>query len=369
MPASDCITRDKKGTFRSPRGAVIRDKNELARLRKMALPVQYRDVCYATDPQATVQAVGRDHKSGRLQYRYHARHTAAQGRKKFARLLKFAKLLPPLRKAIRRTLQATRARGRSKEHVTHQALRVLDQCRFRVGNPMYLQNNQSHGLSNLDSRHVRLKPSEATIEFKGKAGQLNTCVIRDKDTLQYLRHRIRGGGRAASRLFEYVGDSGKTVGLHPQDVNRALRAHGDITAKDFRTWQANLYFVEARIRGDDVPESVRHAAAQLYHTPAVCKSSYLHPALLAMDAAELRRVAGRAPPGRKNTPAPVQAAGGGGGGKKSAPQAAKAKARAPAPPLPPKHVEMLERCLYRLLRHVQVQGQGGRGRTKNGAVE
>ena len=339
-----CITRDKKGTFRSPRGAVIGDKTELARLRKAALPAHYRDACYAPRAETTIQAVGRDPKSGRLQYRYHARHTAAQTRRKFARLLKFAKLLPPLRRAVRRQLKAGGgggARQRSeKEHVTHQAIHLLDQCRFRVGNPMYLASNASHGLSNLDASHVKkLGPREAVIEFQGKAGQLNTCVIRDRDTLQYLRHRIQGGGRAASRLFEYVGDSGKIIGLHPQDVNRALRAHGDITAKDFRTWQANMFFVQAVLRGEAAPAAVRHAAAQLYHTPAVCKSSYLHPDLVAMDPARLRKVAGRAPP-----PHAGPLAGKDGG---------------PAPPLAPKHVQVLERCLYRLLQHLQ-RG-GGRG--------
>ena len=198
---SKCITRDKKGTFRSPRGAAIRGKAELARLRKAALPAHYRDACYAPSASAAVQAVGRDPKSGRLQYRYNEKHTTAQTRRKFARLLKFAKLLPPLRRAVRRQLRAGGARQRSeKEHVTHQAIHLLDQCRFRVGNPMYLASNASHGLSNLDASHVKkLGAGEAIIEFKGKAGQLNTCTVRDKDTLAYLRHRRRlaGGGGAS----------------------------------------------------------------------------------------------------------------------------------------------------------------------------
>ena len=142
---SKCITRDAKGTFRSPSGAAVRGKAELARLRKAALPANYRDVCYAPSSRATVQAVGRDPKSGRLQYRYHDNHTAAQTRRKFARLLKFAKLLPPLRRAIRRQIKAGGARQRT--WIRHaQAIHLLDQCRFRAGNPMYLASNA--GLSN-----------------------------------------------------------------------------------------------------------------------------------------------------------------------------------------------------------------------------
>ena len=199
---------------------------------------------------------------------------------------------------------------------------------------MYLTSNASHGLSNLDASHVKkLGPREAVIEFEGKAGQLNTCTVRDKDTLAYLRHRRRlaGGGGKTAKLFEYTGASGAPVGLHPHDVNTTLRRHGDVTAKDFRTWQANMFFVQAVLQGATAPAAVRHAAAQLYHTPAVCKSSYLHPDLVAMDPAQLRKIAGRAPPG-------------------AAPPAA---ADGPAPPLPPKHVAMLEKCLHRLLQHLQ----------------
>ena len=64
---------------------------------------------------------------------------------------------------------------------------------------MYLASNASHGLSNLDASHVKkLGAGEAIIEFKGKAGQLNTCTVRDKDTLAYLRHRRRLAGGGAS---------------------------------------------------------------------------------------------------------------------------------------------------------------------------
>ena len=50
-----------------------------------------------------------------------------------------------------------------------------------------------------------------------------------------------------------------------------------------------------------------------------------------MDLAQLRKIAGRAPPGTS----PLAGRDG------------------PAPPLPPKHIEMLEKCLYRLLQHLQ----------------
>ena len=44
---------------------------EKRRLAALAVPPAYEDVLYAVDPNAHIQAVGRD-AAGRLQYRYHA---------------------------------------------------------------------------------------------------------------------------------------------------------------------------------------------------------------------------------------------------------------------------------------------------------
>ena len=312
-----CITRDKNGAFHAPRGALVRDAATLARLRKYAMPVAYTDACYAPSPTATIQATGRD-AGGRLQYRYHASHAQKQSRGKFARLLKFAKLLPPLRKSIRAQLR--QGRSDDKAHVAHQALHLLDQCRFRVGNPMYLERNQSHGLSNLETQHVKLGKRAATIEFRGKAGQLNTCTVHDPDTLRYLGQRLQGGGTTGKKqkpqkklLFEYTGARGGAHQILPSDVNRILRQHGDITAKDFRTWQANLFYMQAVLEGRTPAQALEFAATKLYHTTAVCKSNYLHPDLIALDVGTLRQKAGQRGKG----------------------------------------TEALERCLYRLLQYLQ----------------
>lgn len=314
-----CITRDKDGQFRTARGTLVRDKATLARLRKYALPTSYTDACYAPAASAAIQATGRD-AGGRLQYRYHVTHGAKQSRDKFARLLKFAKLLPPLRKSIRAQLRQSQ-NADSKEHVAHQALHLLDQCRFRVGNPMYLERNESHGLSNLEARHVTsMGKGAATIEFRGKAGQLNTCTVHDADTIRYLSRRLRGGGgkaassRSKKLLFEYTGARGGKRAILPADVNRILRDHGDITAKDFRTWQANLFYLQAVLERRTQAHALTFAASKLYHTVAVCKSNYLHPDLIALDHDTIRQKAG---------------------------------------PRRGKSTEELERALYRVLQHLQ----------------
>ena len=274
-----CLQQDAQGTVLRGGGQPVKDKATLERLRKVKLPTTYTEVCYAKDPTATVQAVGRD-PTGRLQYRYHDRHVQQAARAKFQRLVKFAKLLPALRRSVKAQL---RQDAQTKEEVAHQAIHLLDQCRFRIGNPMYLERNQSHGLSNLQGKHVTdMGRTQATVEFSGKAGQLNKCIVRDRDTLKFLHQRLQAGGKKG-RLFEYTSTKGTPAQLHPMDVNGTLKQYGDITAKDFRTWQANLFFVEARLAGETVADSIKHAASKLYHTPGVCRNNYLHPDVVARE--------------------------------------------------------------------------------------
>jgi DNA topoisomerase IB len=66
-----------------------------------------------------------------------------------------------------------------------------------------------------------------------------------------------------------------------------------VTAKDFRTWGGTLAAIAAFVRtplpdaSDDralvaaQAQAVKQVAAELGNTPAVCRSSYIHPAVFA----------------------------------------------------------------------------------------
>ena len=51
-------------------GLTVRDKALKARIKELAIPPAWTEVCIAEDQRAHIQAVGRD-AEGRLQYRYH----------------------------------------------------------------------------------------------------------------------------------------------------------------------------------------------------------------------------------------------------------------------------------------------------------
>lgn len=72
------------------------------------------------------------------------------------------------------------------------------------------------------------------------------------------------------------------------NVNEYLRAASgqDITAKDFRTWAAtNLALLalnrltEKKPSNTGLVQAIKEVARQLGNTPAVCRKSYIHPAV------------------------------------------------------------------------------------------
>src|SRR5262249_12110779 len=102
------IRRRRQGKgwiYLRPDGRPIRDQATIKRLVSLAVPPAYRDVHYATDPSAHLQAVGRD-AAGRLQYRYHPEWVKVRERRKARRLTKLAEVLPRVRRSIAQHLAA-----------------------------------------------------------------------------------------------------------------------------------------------------------------------------------------------------------------------------------------------------------------------
>src|SRR6266508_5266899 len=83
----------------------IQDPRIIRRLARLAVPPAYRDVLYAADPAAHLQAVGRD-AAGRLQYRYHPQWEDVRESRKARRLARLAHALPQVRRSIGQYLAA-----------------------------------------------------------------------------------------------------------------------------------------------------------------------------------------------------------------------------------------------------------------------
>src|SRR5690606_36791141 len=156
--------------FKDPRGRWIRDPDEIARIRALAIPPAYTAVWICPLPNGHLQAVGLDAR-GRRQYRYRAQWRRVQDEAKFDRLEALGQALPRSRARVRRDLKAMRpGAAPTRPAVLAAVVRLLDTTYLRVGNEEYASANGSFGLTTLCSRHARVRGGRLRLRFKGKSG-------------------------------------------------------------------------------------------------------------------------------------------------------------------------------------------------------
>lgn len=270
-------------------GRAVRDAATLARIRRLAIPPAWTGVWICPLAEGHLQATGRDAR-GRKQYRYHAEWTARRSRHKFEQIVQFGGALPGIRRQLRAHL---RLRGLPRERVLAIVVAVMDQTLARIGNVQYARQNRSYGLTTLRKRHLdTLTDHRARLRFRGKAGQLQTLEVADRQLARLIgRCRELPG----SQLFQYLDDDGQVCQVDSGQVNAYLQSltGSDYTAKDFRTWGATLQAIGA-LAGSapeaDAPDSsvqqrqhavVCEVAGLLGNTPAVCRTAYIDPCVFA----------------------------------------------------------------------------------------
>ena len=267
-------------------GARVTDRATLERIRALAIPPAYRDVWICADPRGHLQATGRDAR-GRKQYRYHPRWRQVRDLGKFDRVVEFGERLPALRRRLGRDLKR---RGLPREKVLAIVVSLLAETLIRVGNHQYARDNNSFGLTTLRNRHVRFPRGSAIFSFRGKSGKEHRVELGDARLARLIRSCQQLPGQ---RLFQYLDESGEPHPVGSGDVNDYLHAAcgAEFSAKDFRTWGGTLAAIAALVRSPPPQEggeraialaqkeAVRAVAAQLGNTPAICRASYIHPAV------------------------------------------------------------------------------------------
>ena len=266
-------------------GVPIRDKGELGRIRRLAIPPAWTDVWISPSPIGHIQATGRDGR-GRKQYRYHERWREVRDEAKYGRLIDFAKALPRIRKRVDADLARP---GVPRERVLATAVRILDQTFMRVGNSEYARENGSFGLTTLRSRHVEVVGSRILFRFRGKSGKDHEVDVRDRRLARVVARLEHLPGQ---ELFRYLDDDGEPHAIGSEDVNAYLGeiSGEDLTAKDFRTWAGTVLAARAlaelgsarneRVARKRIVQAVDVVAARLGNTRAVCRKCYVHPAII-----------------------------------------------------------------------------------------
>ena len=266
-------------------GAALRDRATLARIRTLGIPPAWKDVWICPTANGHLQATGRDAR-GRKQYRYHPRWREAQDQHKYERIVAFAKALPEIRRAVAGHL---RKRGLPRDKVLAATVKLLETTLIRVGNDEYARDNESFGLTTMRDEHVKVRGTRIRFDFRGKHGVEHEIDLTDK-TLAAIVHACRD--LPGQQLFQYVDEAGAVRDVGSGDVNDYLRSvtGQDFTAKDFRTWAGTALAAQALQEFQDfdskaaakrnITKAIEHVAERLGNTQAICRKSYVHPAIL-----------------------------------------------------------------------------------------
>jgi DNA topoisomerase I len=262
-------------------------KADLERIEKLKIPPAWKNVAINPSPNGRVQVVGTD-AAGRWQYLYHEHHTRSQEARKFRRIVKFAQALPKMRRTVAHDI---RQPGLSRERVLASILRILSTCFMRPGSQVYANENGSYGISTVRPKHVKVKADLVEFDFPGKSGVRQTQELRDGQVAKVIRALMKKPGQ----VFKYENGDGELTKIERRHINEYIKeTMGEkFSAKDFRTWAGTLVCACALARaGFDENDNtttrkkklvaaIKETAEILGNTPAVCRGSYISPAILA----------------------------------------------------------------------------------------
>lgn len=284
-PGINRIRQGSEFVYQRTNGRPVREASVLARIRSLVIPPAWTNVWICSSPNGHLQATGRDAR-GRKQYRYHAEWTASASLTKFDQMASFAASLPAFRRQVEQDLSL---RGLPKRKVLALVSVLLERTLIRIGNDEYARHNASFGLTTMQDEHAEIKGMHVRFHFRGKSGKTHDVMLDDKRLARLIRRCQELPG---SRLFQYVDESGVVRDVDSGDVNAYLRETmgKNFTAKDFRTWNGTMLAYRAlqllppptsRTAGErQVVTAVTAVAGLLGNTRAVCRRSYIHPAVI-----------------------------------------------------------------------------------------
>ncbi len=286
---ADGIRRRRRGKgweYLNPDGSRVEDPEVLGRIHELVIPPAWRDVWICPYPGGHIQATGIDAR-GRKQYLYHPKWRRRRDQEKFDSMTRFARALPAMREAVERDL---RAAPLSREQVLACAVRLLDKGFFRIGSEDYAVTNETYGLATMHKRHVRLvDDSTLLFDYPAKGGKRRVQSVVDAEVAAVVRRlKARRGG--SPELLAYR-DRRRWVDVRSPDINLYLKdvTGLDVSAKDFRTWNATVLAAVAlavsgvaaggskTARKRAVTRAIREVAHYLGNTPAVARASYIDP--------------------------------------------------------------------------------------------
>ncbi|MFK4089595.1 DNA topoisomerase IB [Kribbella sp. NPDC020789] len=279
--------RGKGFSYLDADGNVIKDPETLDRIKALVIPPAWKDVWISPDANGHIQAVGTD-EAGRRQYLYHVDWRSTKDADKHDRVKRLANRLPEFREAVDRDLCA---KGLTRERVLATALRMLDHGVFRTGNDRYAAESGSRGAATLLRKDVRVRKGLLVFDYVAKGGIQRSFELED-DKLVAAVSALKRSRHDNPRLLVYRDKDGWheiNAGLINERFQEIV---GDqYTVKDLRTWTATVHAAADLAEADPpktekaakkaVKEMLTEVSTHLGNTPAVARSSYVDPRVIA----------------------------------------------------------------------------------------
>lgn len=267
----------------------------LERIMRLAIPPAWTDVHIAPSSKRAIQAWGRD-AAGRKQYIYSEEAVAERQRRKWDRVLLYARALPTLRAATNRDLKR---RELDRRKVLATVIRLIGRAFFRIGSERYAVENKTFGIATLKKNHLEIRGNDLVFTYVGKRRKDHRRVVADTPLVEIIREMLELPG---PRLFRYRGEddavhnvTARTVNLYIKDI-----LHQRYTSKDLRTFGGTLRAAtiladigapaDEREARKNTVMTARLVASELGNTPAIARSAYIHPVVFEQYEAEGRTI-------------------------------------------------------------------------------
>ena len=266
-------------------GETVREERVLRRIEELKVPPAYREVRIARGPSAKVQAIGYD-SSGKLQYVYSRGYRERKEREKFERVLRFADVLPEMRRVTSNHLRRKRL---DREKVLATMTRLINAAYFRVGEERYAKRNSTFGIATVRRKHLRIEGDDMIFEYAGKWGQHQRKCVTDPRLRRVVEECLEVPGY---EVFKYLDDACEVRDVKARDLNLYVKEvmGEEFTPKDFRTWAGTLIAAvklaelgvteDVKLAKSNVLSAVDDVAQRLGNTRDIARASYISPRVI-----------------------------------------------------------------------------------------
>lgn len=242
------------------------------KIQKLKIPPNWKNVYISNNFQSKIQAYGYDNKN-RKQYIYHPCWKLLTNEIKFTNTDNFN-----IKKLNTILSKYKKVNPQSKLYVIANMLQLMIDLNIRVGNEIYLKENDTIGLCTMQKKNFK----DNSLCFKGKRGVIHTKKLEYKHT-EFIKNLLNIPGKF---LFQYL-ENNKIQIINSNDLNDFLKIYVDqnLSTKDIRTYQANqifIKFIEKNKKNYDnlkklQTAAIKYTSEELGNTIKVCKDSYINP--------------------------------------------------------------------------------------------